>query len=109
MTNFTTAWASPTPDFDGGLDQGVVDSGVSRLANWYVTGIQWLASRQPAQIATDGIYLDGIGHDRTTMKRSRKVLDSVPGKPRGLIDHHCGQMFDPNYGNFRPSARPCMH
>ena len=37
--------------------------------------------------------LDGIGHDRVTMKRSRKVLDHAPGRQRGLIDHHCGQSF----------------
>ena len=73
------------------FSQAVADSGLSRLANWYVAGIQWLVSRGAA--AVDGIYLDGIGHDRTTMKRSRKVLDHAPGRPRGLIDHHCGQSF----------------
>ena len=53
VTNFGATWASPTPDFDGDLDQAVADDGVSRLANWYVAGIQWLASRGSAAI--DGV------------------------------------------------------
>ena len=66
------------------------------MANWYVAGLEWLVSRGAA--AVDGVYWDGIGHDRVTAKRARKVIDAAPGRPRGLIDHHCGNSFSAGEG-----------
>eukprot|EP01047_Picozoa_sp_COSAG01_P013728 COSAG01_NODE_652_length_14497_cov_38.547968_9_plen_286_part_00 len=39
----------------------------------------------------DGLYLDGIGYDRLTMKRVRKVMDDCD--PDALIDFHGGNSF----------------
>ena len=78
-------------------DSAVVTTGISRWHNFYVEGLSWLAGN----VGIDGLYLDDVAFDRTTMKRVRKVL--ARGRPDPLIDLHSANQFDANDG-FASSA-----
>ncbi len=73
-------------------DAAVINSGMSRWHNYYVEGLNWLAKN----MKIDGIYIDDIAFDRTTMKRVRKVLDR--NRPNALIDLHSANQFNPRDG-----------
>jgi hypothetical protein len=73
-------------------DAAVVTSGVSRWHNYYVEGLDWLVRN----VGIDGLYIDDVAFDRTTMKRVRKVLDR--GRPGALIDLHSANQFNPRDG-----------
>ena len=75
---------------DGEVDEAVLNTGVTGLTRWdnyYLEGLAYLLRK--AEI--DGLYLDGIGYDRTVMMRARKVLDR--NRPGSLIDFHSGNAF----------------
>ena len=57
-------------------DAALVTSGMSRWHNYYVEGLDWLARN----VGIDGLYLDDVAFDRTTMKRVRRVLDADGGR-----------------------------
>lgn len=78
-------------------DSALVTTGGSRLLNFYVEGIRWLVENEHI----DGLYLDDIAFDRTTMERIRKVL--LRGNPGGLIDVHSANQYNPRDG-FASSA-----
>ena len=63
---YIAAWFDPT-----WIDAAIVNSGVSRWHNYYIEGLNWLVN----EIGIDGIYIDDLAFDRTTMKRMRKVLE----------------------------------
>jgi hypothetical protein len=69
------------------VDAAIVTSGASRLYNFYVEGINWLARNVPI----DGLYLDDVAYDRTILMRVRKVLDRA--RPGCLIDLHSNTEF----------------
>ncbi len=73
-------------------DAAIINSGMSRWHNYYVEGLNWLAKN----MKIDGIYIDDIAFDRTTMKRVRKVLDR--NRPDALIDLHSANQFNPRDG-----------
>jgi hypothetical protein len=73
-------------------DAAVVTSGVSRWHNFYVEGLDWLARN----VRMDGLYIDDVAFDRTTMKRVRKALDRH--RPDALIDLHSANQYNPNDG-----------
>jgi hypothetical protein len=73
-------------------DAALVTTGTSRWHNFYVEGLRWLVEN----VGIDGLYLDDIAFDRTTMKRVRKVL--VRGNPGALIDVHSANQFNPRDG-----------
>jgi hypothetical protein len=73
-------------------DAAVVTSGVSRWHNFYVEGLDWLARN----VRMDGLYIDDVAFDRTTMKRVRKALDRH--RPAALIDLHSANQYNPNDG-----------
>ena len=73
-------------------DAAVINSGISRWHNYYVEGLSWLVKN----VGIDGIYIDDVAFDRTTMKRVRKVLDR--GRPSALIDLHSANQFNPRDG-----------
>lgn len=77
--DYSAGWINPTPT--GGIDTSLRVYSDSRLANFYLEGLNWLLSN--AQI--DGLYLDEIGYTRATMQRVRRVLDRRPG---AMIDMH---------------------
>ncbi len=90
VSGYLPAWHTPLDD--GGWDISIATSGLSRLHNYYLQGLDWLVRHD----GVDGIYIDGIGYDRTIMKRVRKVLDQA--RPGCLIDFHSGNNFAPVYG-----------
>ncbi|HXI21932.1 MAG TPA: glycoside hydrolase domain-containing protein, partial [Gemmatimonadales bacterium] len=73
-------------------DATLINSGVSRWHNYYIEGLDWLARK----VGIDGLYIDDVAFDRTTMKRVRKALDRH--RPHALIDLHSANQFDPNDG-----------
>jgi hypothetical protein len=70
---------------------------VSRWHNYYVEGLAWLTRN----VGIDGLYIDDVAFDRTTMKRVRKVLDR--GRPGALIDLHSANQYNVRDG-FASSA-----
>lgn len=67
-------------------DAAVLNTGVSRWHNYYIEGLNWLVRN----IGIDGLYIDDLAFDRTTMKRVRKVL--ARNNPEAMIDlHSCNQ------------------
>jgi hypothetical protein len=79
--------AVPNPDPLEGVflqDAGMRVKALSRWNNYYVAGLRQIMRDYGA----DGIYLDEIAYDRTTMLRARKVLGD-----RGRIDHHADHGF----------------
>ena len=78
-------------------DIALVTSGISRWHNHYVEGLDWLVRHE--QI--DGLYLDDVAFDRTTMQRMRRVL--AKGRPDPMIDLHSANQFNRNDG-FASSA-----
>lgn len=69
-------------------DAAIVNAGISRWHNFYVEGLDWLARN----VGIDGVYIDDLAFDRTTMKRIRRVLDA--NRPHALIDVHSCNQFD---------------
>ncbi|MFG2650322.1 glycoside hydrolase domain-containing protein [Streptomyces sp. NPDC048436] len=85
--DYVPGWVAP----DVG-DVAVVTSGDSRWHNSYVSGIE----RLRRVVETDGLYLDDVAYDRTTMKRVRKVL-AASGEAPPLVDlHSCNQFRAPD-------------
>ncbi len=78
-------------------DAAVINSGMSRWHNYYVEGLDWLAKN----VGLDGLYLDDVAFDRTTMKRVRKVL--ARDRPGALIDLHSANQYNVRDG-FASSA-----
>ena len=78
-------------------DAALVTSGVSRWHNFYVEGLDWLARNE----GLDGLYLDDVAFDRTTMMRARKALER--NRPGSLIDLHSANQYNPRDG-FASSA-----
>lgn len=69
----------------------ILNTGVSRWHNYYVEGMNWLVEN----VGIDGVYIDDLAFDRTTMKRIRRVLDK---RPDPMIDLHSANQFNYNDG-----------
>lgn len=69
-------------------DAAIINTGISRWHNFYVEGLHWLVEN----VGIDGLYIDDVAFDRTTMKRVRKVLDR--GCPGALIDLHSANQYN---------------
>lgn len=82
-------------------DAALVNSGMSRWHNYYVEGMNWLTKHT----GIDGIYLDDVAFDRTTMKRIKRVL-TQDGHP-GIIDLHSANQYNKSDG-FNNSANLYM-
>jgi len=81
--DYIAAWYVPEQK-----DAAIINSGVSRWHNYYVEGMNWLVQN----VGIDGIYLDDVAFDRTTMKRIKRVL-TQNGHP-GIIDLHSANQYD---------------
>jgi hypothetical protein len=86
-SNYKPAWFVPQ-----WKDAAIINIGRSRWDNYYVEGLNWLIQN----VGIDGLYLDDLAFDRTTMIRVRKVLDR--GRPGSLIDFHSANQFNPRDG-----------
>ena len=91
-SDYITGWV--VPDLK---DIALVTSGISRWHNFYVEGLDWLVKH----VGIDGLYLDDVAFDRTTMQRIRRVLER--GRPAALIDLHSANQYDRSDG-FASSA-----
>jgi len=85
--NYIAAWFVPELK-----DAAIINSGMSRWHNYYIEGLSWVARN----VGIDGLYLDDVAFDRTTMKRIRKVLDR--NRPAALIDLHSANQYNPRDG-----------
>jgi hypothetical protein len=82
-SDYIAAWFVPPLK-----DAAIINSGVSRWHNYYVEGLNWLVKN----VGIDGLYIDDVAFDRTTMKRVRKVLDR--NRPGAQIDLHSANQFN---------------
>lgn len=82
-SDYIAAWFVPQLK-----DAAIINSGVSRWHNYYVEGLNWLANN----VGIDGLYIDDVAFDRTTMKRVRKVLDR--NRQGAQIDLHSANQFN---------------
>ena len=73
-------------------DAAIINSGMSRWHNYYVEGMNWLVNN----VGIDGLYLDDVAFDRTTMKRVKRVL-TQNGHP-GIIDLHSANQYNKRDG-----------
>jgi len=73
-------------------DAAIINSGMSRWHNYYVEGMNWLVNN----VGIDGLYIDDVAFDRTTMKRVKRVL-TQNGHP-GIIDLHSANQFNERDG-----------
>jgi len=80
VVDYAPAWVCRTAN--GTIDAAIRTYFDSRLNNFYLEGLSWLAKN----VGIDGIYLDEIGYSREMMQRVRRVLDS--SRPGSLIDLH---------------------
>jgi hypothetical protein len=86
-SNYIAAWFVPELK-----DAAIINSGMSRWHNYYLEGLNWLVKN----VGIDGLYIDDLAFDRTTMKRLRKILDR--GGPGALIDLHSANQYNPRDG-----------
>ena len=73
-------------------DAAVLNGGMSRWLNYYVEGINWLVRN----VGIDGLYLDDVAFDRTTMKRVKRMLVQE-GRP-GIVDLHSANQYNERDG-----------
>lgn len=92
VSEYIAAWFVPELK-----DAAIINSGMSRWHNYYLEGLDWLVRN----VGIDGLYIDDVAFDRTTMKRVRKILDR--GRPEALIDLHSANQYNPRDG-FASSA-----
>ena len=85
--NYIGAWFVP-----GLKDAAIVNSGVSRWHNYYMEGLDWLVKN----VGIDGLYIDDLAFDRTSMKRVRKILNRT--NPGAMIDLHSANQFNQKDG-----------
>lgn len=91
-SDYIAAWFVPELK-----DAAIINTGISRWHSYYVEGLAWLAKNT----GIDGLYIDDVAFDRTTMKRVRKVLDRA--RPGALIDLHSANQYNVRDG-FASSA-----
>ena len=60
----------------------------SRLINYYLEGLNYLTTNYPIT----GLYLDGIGYGRETMKRAASIMAKNVGKYY-RIETHCSDIY----------------
>jgi hypothetical protein len=82
-SSYIAAWFVPALQ-----DAAVVNTGISRWHNFYIEGLNWLVKN----VGIDGLYIDDLAFDRTSMKRIRKVLER--GNHGALIDLHSANQFN---------------
>lgn len=81
--DYIAAWFAPNV-----TDAAILNKGVSRWHNYYMEGLDWLVKN----VGIDGLYIDDLAFDRTSMKRVRKILDRT--NPGALIDLHSANQFN---------------
>ena len=108
--DYKVAWSTVGYPWLGGMkgvraDEAIADNGASRWDNYYVEANAYLLDTP----GTDGLYLDAIAFDRTTMERIRKKMERKKGKGIRMDIHRSGGWYchGPGYGT--PSLRYMQH
>ncbi len=96
VDDYVPGWRQPLY-WTGENDAALATKGISSLHNWYIEGMDWIMKN----LGIDGLYLDGIGYDRETMKRMAKTMRR--NSPNYRINYHNGNNFD-WLGDFRVSS-----
>ena len=76
--------------------QAISTKYISRWMNYYVNGMDYIMKKT----GIDGLYLDGIGYNRETMKRIAKVMAKNSKDYR--INYHSGNNYD--YENWKSNV-----
>lgn len=102
IENYRPAWYTETsyPDLK---DEAFVLTPNSRWLNYYVEGLRWMAENY----GIDGIYMDDVSFDRTTVKRIRKVLARYSPNG-GIIDLHSNTAYSRGPANQYTEFFPYM-
>ncbi len=83
IDDYKPAWYTSNEDLKGfEPDAALVLTPNSRFINYWLEGLKWIIQNYDI----DGIYMDDVSFDRTTVKRIRKILDLY--HEGSLIDLH---------------------
>ena len=91
VSGYVPGWRQPLP-WIGQTCASLEMQPLSRWHNYYIEGLNWLVNK----MQIDGLYIDDVAFDRTTMKRVRKVLDR--GRSEAIIDLHSANQYNPRDG-----------
>jgi hypothetical protein len=97
---FIAAWREVlTGRYEGVLDLAVITTPDSRLDNFWLEGLDFLA--RDGQV--DGMYVDDTSIGRKTFQRARRILESR--RPAPLIDMHMWRgTFEKKWSNTEPTT-----
>ncbi len=83
IDDYKPAWYTALEEFPQFQpDAALVLTGNSRFINYWLEGLRWMEEHYDI----DGLYMDDVSFDRTTVKRIRKILDRY--HDGSLIDLH---------------------
>jgi len=82
IDDYKPAWYTSNENLSFEPDAALVLTGNSRFINYWLEGLRWMEENYDL----DGIYMDDVSFDRTTVKRIRKILDRY--HDGALIDLH---------------------
>jgi len=101
--NFIPGWVATFTHgkYKGRQDLAVLTTPDSRMNNFYLEGLDWMCRN----ISIDGLYLDDLALDRTTMQRARKILDRE--RPGSRVDMHTWNHYN-EYGKYASSLNVYM-
>ncbi len=85
ISGFVAAWQQPLA-VPGVVDAALSNRGVSRWANYYVEGLNWLMRKG----CISSLYIDGIGYNRETTKRVARSLSASNPEYRMEFHQSCG-------------------
>ncbi len=86
IDGYAPAWRTTYLGED--FDAAIGTKSNSRLVNHYLAGLSYLLK----YLDINGLYLDGIGYDRDTMKRVARTMYSTLG-PDYRIETHCSDIY----------------
>ncbi len=94
VDDYKPAWYTPLDDIrdgtlikEGDSDAALVLTPNSRFINYFLEGLRWMEENYDL----DGIYMDDVSFDRTTVKRIRKILDRY--HEGALVDLHSNTAY----------------
>lgn len=94
IDDYKPAWYTSLEDLPAFLpDAALVLTGNSRFINYWLEGLRWMEENYDL----DGIYMDDVSFDRTTVKRIRKILDRY--HDGSLIDLHSNTAYSKGPAN----------
>ena len=109
VDDYKPAWYTSLDDIrdgvlikEGDSDAALVLTPNSRYINYFLEGLRWMEENYDL----DGIYMDDVSFDRTTVKRIRKILYRYKDVP--LIDLHSNTGYSKGPANQYTEFFPYM-